>query len=183
MRRFGNGREVQAEIHALNAELDVSQLRCADQVNLNRAMRSIGSLGGGNHFIKVDRTEDGRLFLVVHSGSRHLYFHGATPPITINLDRKVGQPVRLSFHLMPVPQSGGFGRTPAGAYTKFSSNVVPEALRGVNQACGISASPHFKTCQSLSGGFLTTLLLRPEHTHDTAEIRKIISRQRWTLRF
>ena len=66
------GREVRNEIHALNAELDLSQLRCADQVNLNRAMRSIGSLGGGNHFIEVDRAEDGRLFLVVHSGSRHL---------------------------------------------------------------------------------------------------------------
>ena len=35
-------------------------------------MRSIGSLGGGNHFIEVDRSDDGRLFLVVHSGSRHL---------------------------------------------------------------------------------------------------------------
>ncbi|MFR6695603.1 MAG: RtcB family protein [Dysosmobacter sp.] len=52
--------------------LDLSQLCCADQVNLNRAMRSIGSFGGGNHFIEVDRAEDGRLFLVVHSGSRHL---------------------------------------------------------------------------------------------------------------
>ena len=66
------GREVRDEIHALNADLDLTQLRCADQVNLNRAMRSIGSLGGGNHFIEVDRAEDGRLFLVVHSGSRHL---------------------------------------------------------------------------------------------------------------
>ena len=65
-------REVRDEIHALNAELDLTQLCCADQVNLNRAMRSIGSLGGGNHFIEVDRAKDGRLFLVVHSGSRHL---------------------------------------------------------------------------------------------------------------
>ena len=66
------GREVRDTLHALNAEIDLTQLRCADQVNLNRAMRSIGSLGGGNHFIEVDRSEDGRLFLVVHSGSRHL---------------------------------------------------------------------------------------------------------------
>lgn len=58
--------------YALNAEIDLTHLRCTDQVNLNRAMRSIGSLGGGNHFIEVDRAEDGRLFLVVHSGSRHL---------------------------------------------------------------------------------------------------------------
>ena len=65
------GREVRDNIHPLNDEIDLSQLRCADRVDLNRAMRSIGSLGGGNHFIEVDRSEDGRLFLVVHSGSRH----------------------------------------------------------------------------------------------------------------
>ena len=66
------GREVRDTLHALNSEIDLTQLRCADQVNLNRAMRSIGSLGGGNHFIEVDCSDDGRLFLVVHSGSRHL---------------------------------------------------------------------------------------------------------------
>ena len=66
------GREVRDTLHALNAEIDLTQLRCADQVNLNRAMSSIGTLGGGNHFIEVDRSEDGRLFLIVHSGSRHL---------------------------------------------------------------------------------------------------------------
>ena len=66
------GREVRDSAHALNHEIDLAQLRCADRVNLNRAMRSIGTLGGGNHFIEVDRSEDGRLFLVVHSGSRHL---------------------------------------------------------------------------------------------------------------
>lgn len=66
------GCEVRDSAHALNHEIDLAQLHCADRVNLNRAMRSIGSLGGGNHFIEVDRSEDGRLFLVVHSGSRHL---------------------------------------------------------------------------------------------------------------
>ena len=66
------GRDVRDTLHALNAEIDLTQLRCADQVNLNRAMRSIGTLGGGNHFIEVDRSEDGRMFLIVHSGSRHL---------------------------------------------------------------------------------------------------------------
>ena len=71
-REIPYGREVRDDLHALNAEIDLTQLRCAGQVNLDRAMHSIGSLGGGNHFIEVDRAEDGRLFLVVHSGSRHL---------------------------------------------------------------------------------------------------------------
>ena len=66
------GREIRDTPHDLNGEIDLTQLRCARQVNLGRAMRSIGSLGGGNHFIEIDRAEDGRLYLVVHSGSRHL---------------------------------------------------------------------------------------------------------------
>lgn len=66
------GREVRETPHALNREIDLSQLRCADRVDLIRAQRSIGTLGGGNHFIEVDRGEQGELYLVVHSGSRHL---------------------------------------------------------------------------------------------------------------
>ena len=40
--------------------------------NENRALRSIGTLGGGNHCIEVDRDGDGNLWLVIHTGSRHL---------------------------------------------------------------------------------------------------------------
>ena len=54
------------------ASFDFDNLRCKDNVNLERALRSIGTLGGGNHFIEVDRTEYGELVLVVHSGSRQL---------------------------------------------------------------------------------------------------------------
>ena len=49
------GREVRDTPHPLHAEIDLTQLRCAGQVQLERAMCSIGSLGGGNHFIEVDR--------------------------------------------------------------------------------------------------------------------------------
>ena len=67
-----SGRNVRSDMHPLCEQIDLNQLRCAGHVNLDRALRSIGSLGGGNHFIEVDRSDDGRLFLVVHSGSRHL---------------------------------------------------------------------------------------------------------------
>jgi len=70
--RIPFGREIRKQPHALNAQIDLTQLRCAERVNLERARRSIGTLGGGNHFIEVDRSEKGGLFLVVHSGSRHL---------------------------------------------------------------------------------------------------------------
>lgn len=40
--------------------------------NLSLAYRGIGSLGSGNHFIELDKGEDGNLWLVIHTGSRHL---------------------------------------------------------------------------------------------------------------
>ena len=66
------GRDVRNTPHPLNDRIDLTQLRCSPYVNLSRARNSIGTLGGGNHFIEVDRGEDGDLFIVVHSGSRHI---------------------------------------------------------------------------------------------------------------
>lgn len=66
------GRNVREEAHVLNEEIDLGALRCADFVHLGHARKSIGTLGGGNHFIEVDRGGNGELYLVVHSGSRHL---------------------------------------------------------------------------------------------------------------
>lgn len=66
------GREVRGLPHPYSEQIDLTQLRCAHAVNLNRAARSIGTLGGGNHFIELDRADDKALYLVVHSGSRHL---------------------------------------------------------------------------------------------------------------
>lgn len=39
--------------------------------NRKRAWLSLGTLGGGNHFIEADRDDEGNLYIVVHSGSRH----------------------------------------------------------------------------------------------------------------
>ncbi len=71
-REIPSGRNVREIPHELNAGIDLYALRCADSVNLERARKSIGTLGGGNHFIEVDRGGDKNLYLVVHSGSRHL---------------------------------------------------------------------------------------------------------------
>lgn len=67
-----SGRECRSSRHALASEIDLSELCCFDSIRSQLAYKSIGSLGGGNHFIEVDKDEDGGLYLVVHSGSRHL---------------------------------------------------------------------------------------------------------------
>jgi len=52
--------------------IDLTALRCAKHMRLDRAELSIGTLGGGNHFIELAKDSDGTLFLVVHSGSRNI---------------------------------------------------------------------------------------------------------------
>lgn len=51
---------------------DLDRLKCAKHVNMDYIQRSIGTLGGGNHFIELNRGTDGRHYLVIHSGSRNL---------------------------------------------------------------------------------------------------------------
>lgn len=51
----------------------VTQLRCyRDLKNTDRIYRAVGSLGGGNHFIELDKDDDGNVYLVIHTGSRNL---------------------------------------------------------------------------------------------------------------
>lgn len=70
------GHEVREELHIFNSQIDLSLLKCeeycAGYVRIERARESIGTLGGGNHFIEINRDDNGDIYLVVHSGSRHL---------------------------------------------------------------------------------------------------------------
>ena len=51
----------------------VMQLRCYRELkNTDRIYKAVGSLGGGNHFIELDRDDAGNLYLVIHTGSRNL---------------------------------------------------------------------------------------------------------------
>ncbi len=52
---------------------DLTELRCFRALKDTRYLeRSLGTLGGGNHFIEVDAAADGTRYLVIHSGSRNL---------------------------------------------------------------------------------------------------------------
>ena len=52
---------------------DLLDLRCYRGLKDTRRLeRSLGTLGGGNHFIEIDQAADGTKYLVIHSGSRNL---------------------------------------------------------------------------------------------------------------
>lgn len=52
---------------------ELTELRCYRELkDTSRLKRSLGTLGGGNHFIEVDESSDGSKYLVIHSGSRNL---------------------------------------------------------------------------------------------------------------
>ncbi len=67
-----SGFAIRDKAHRYAGEVPLEELYCGKHVDLLRAEKSIGTLGGGNHFIEVDKDEEGRLYLVIHSGSRHL---------------------------------------------------------------------------------------------------------------
>ena len=53
-------------------EFSYERLHCIRHIDRQKAGRSLGTLGGGNPFIELDQSEDGSLYLIVHTGSRHL---------------------------------------------------------------------------------------------------------------
>ena len=65
------GMDVRDTDHEFAKTIPFENIRCGE-VNLFRAEKSIGTLGGGNHFIEANRDNEGSLYIVVHSGSRHL---------------------------------------------------------------------------------------------------------------
>lgn len=71
-REIPSGFAIRNKPHRYHELVDLEALHCARHVKLDRARNSIGTLGGGNHFIEVDRDEEGHIYIVIHSGSRHL---------------------------------------------------------------------------------------------------------------
>ena len=93
-------------------QIPLEELYSYQSLQTDVVMRSLGTLGGGNHFIEVDRSMDGGLYLVIHSGSRRLgkdvalyhqdvaFFisHGITPQ---EAARKKIKPADLKSTLTP----------------------------------------------------------------------------------
>ena len=54
-------------------DCDFTLFRCYDKLkNIDRLSKSLGTLGGGNHFIEIDEDDEGNKYLIIHTGSRNL---------------------------------------------------------------------------------------------------------------
>ena len=71
-REIPSGFAIRDRAHRFSKNIDLEALHCAHHVDMLRAEKSIGTLGGGNHFIEANKDDEGNLYIVIHSGSRHL---------------------------------------------------------------------------------------------------------------
>jgi len=70
--KIPSGFGIRKDKHKFFDEVPLENLYCYEEINPIKAEKSLGTLGGGNHFIEVDKDEEENLYIVVHSGSRHL---------------------------------------------------------------------------------------------------------------
>lgn len=66
-----SGFDIRKEIHPFYVDVPMENLKCLKFINSHRAAHSLGTLGGGNHFIELAKDNEGAFYLIIHSGSRH----------------------------------------------------------------------------------------------------------------
>ena len=71
---------------------DLTELHCYRNLKRSKRLeRSLGTLGGGNHFIEIDESSDGTKYLVIHSGSRNLGKQAAEHYQALAVDLNAGK--------------------------------------------------------------------------------------------
>lgn len=76
------------------------------------ACRQLGTLGGGNHFIEIQKASNNRVWVMIHSGSRNLGLKVATHynGVAVKHNAKSHLSVPKSHHLAFLPMDTGEGR-------------------------------------------------------------------------
>ncbi|MDR2965972.1 MAG: RtcB family protein [Treponema sp.] len=97
------GMDIRDSEHVYTDKIDFSAIRCYGQIKESRARLSIGTLGGGNHFIEANRDDENNLYIVIHSGSRHLglevaeYYQKLAWQQLLNTDKDTDIPKDLAY--------------------------------------------------------------------------------------
>jgi len=98
----------------------VENLRCAGQIPHAKSFKSLGeealrqqgTMGGGNHFLEIQRDEEDNLWLMVHSGSRNIGYQIARhyARLAEEMNRRLGQPAapQLSWLSLSTPEGRAY---------------------------------------------------------------------------
>ncbi len=70
--KIPSGFSLRPKPHRYIEKTRLFDLYCIEHIDMIKAEKSLGTLGGGNHFIEADKGKDGAIYIVIHSGSRHL---------------------------------------------------------------------------------------------------------------
>ena len=147
---------------------DLTALRCYRALkDTKRIARSLGTLGGGNHFIEIDRSADGTNYLVIHTGSRNLgkqvaeYYQN----IAIDLSHGKGELFRARDELIRRYKAEG------------RRGELQEALKDLNRAFQAKAAEIPADLAFLFGSYLEDYLHDIEICQDFARRnREVLAR-------
>lgn len=70
--KIPSGFNIREKTHRYFKDINLEELYCYKKIDKRRAEKSLETLGGGNHFIEANKDDEGNIYIVVHSGSRHL---------------------------------------------------------------------------------------------------------------
>ncbi len=91
--------------------LDISELKIVSR-EYDNGLKQLGTLGGGNHFIEIQKGSDNRIWIMIHSGSRNLGYQVANyyNKLAIKLNQKWKSEVNPKWQLAYLPVSSHQGR-------------------------------------------------------------------------
>lgn len=72
LKNIPSGFSIRSKPHRFSEYFDFARLYCCENIHLEKAVLSLGTLGSGNHFIEIDKDDEGTFYVVIHSGSRSL---------------------------------------------------------------------------------------------------------------
>lgn len=114
---------------------DLHRLHCYDKLkNIRWVENGLGTLGGGNHFIEVDKSSDGTNYLIIHSGSRNLGKQVAEIYQELAIDLNVGKAsyIKQRENLIREYKETGRSKEIQSALQKLAENrrktSIPEDL-------------------------------------------------------
>ncbi|MEE3716634.1 RtcB family protein [Tumidithrix elongata RA019] len=160
---FNDNKEIEKSVHNWQEWNEFKQLHPGVQDQLGKAMRQLGSLGGGNHFIEVCLDTEGKVWLMLHSGSRGIgnimaQCHISTAKDLAKMTNTYLPDPDLAYFVAQSPKFHAYWHDLQWAqnYARFNRDVMMARFKKIVE-------------KHLAGGKLTKSLLEVNCHHNYAE--------------